>query len=187
VHALRLALRAIWWRKGLSLTMLLVATCAITASVVGPMYGRSAEESLLRDRLQEAQLSQTGLALDQNNRQVAPVPSNAVGPVGLPPEVMLNAVTTASQDPRLAPYFPHARVVLRTQPEIAIAGGAGQRRVAAITRVLWHQDQCAGGVTFAAGSCPGPKQAAISEAAAAYLHKAVGDPIVLSTSEAPVR
>ena len=186
MHALRLALRAIWWRKGLSLTMLLVATCAITASVVGPMYGRSAEESLLRDRLQEAQLSQTGLALDQNNRQVAPLPSNAVGPVALPPDVMLKAVTTASQDPRLQPYFPHARVVLRTQPEIAIAGGRGQRRVAAITRVLWHQDQCAGGVTFAAGSCPGPKQAAISEAAAAYLHKAVGDPIVFSTSDAPV-
>jgi hypothetical protein len=185
VHALRLALRAIWWRKGLSLTMLLVATCAITASVVGPMYGRAAEESLLRDRLQKAQLAQTGLALDQNNRQVAPVLTTGVAAPGLPPAVMLEAVTQATTDPRLQPYFPRSRVVLRTQPEVAIAGGPGQRRVAATTRVLWHQDQCAGGVTLAAGACPGPKQAAISEAAAAYLHKKVGDPLVLSPSDVP--
>src|SRR5262245_29803938 len=61
MHTVRLALLAIWRRKGRALTLLLVSTVAVTAAVVGPMYSRAAEESLLRDRLQREPPQATGV------------------------------------------------------------------------------------------------------------------------------
>ena len=49
-----LLLRALWWRRGLSLATLLVAAITIGAGSLGPLYARAADESTLRDRLTES-------------------------------------------------------------------------------------------------------------------------------------
>jgi len=46
-----LLLRALWWRRGLSLATLIVAAITIGAGSLGPMYARAADESALRDLL----------------------------------------------------------------------------------------------------------------------------------------
>lgn len=51
---LGLLLRALWWRRGLSLATLLVAAITIGAGSLGPLYARAADESTLRDRLNES-------------------------------------------------------------------------------------------------------------------------------------
>ena len=47
--SLTLALRALWFRRGVSLAVLLVATLTTAAAVAGPLYQRAGGESVLRD------------------------------------------------------------------------------------------------------------------------------------------
>jgi putative ABC transport system permease protein len=54
VDRLALLLRALWWRRGLSLATLLVAAITIGAGSLGPLYARAADESTLRDRLNDS-------------------------------------------------------------------------------------------------------------------------------------
>ena len=50
----RLLLRALWWRRGLSLATLLVAAITIGAGSLGPLYAHAADESVLRDHLSQS-------------------------------------------------------------------------------------------------------------------------------------
>lgn len=49
-----LALRALWWRRGLSIAILFVATVTTGAAALGPLYARAAGESTLRDELTQS-------------------------------------------------------------------------------------------------------------------------------------
>ncbi|HEX6921360.1 MAG TPA: FtsX-like permease family protein [Actinomycetes bacterium] len=167
LHAVRLALRAVWWRKGLSLTILLIATLAISAAVVGPMYGRAAEESLLREHLAAADVSQTGVTLTRNSER-APVA----------PDELLGSVRRAAADRRLDHYFGPAHLALRTQPSAAIRL-PGLTRPAAVARLAWRDSQCAA-LRFVEGRCAtGAAEAVLSKPAAAYLHLGVGKPLTI--------
>lgn len=59
--SLSLALRALWFRRGVSLAVLLVATVTTAAAAAGPLYLRAGSESVLRDGLSSPALDVTGL------------------------------------------------------------------------------------------------------------------------------
>lgn len=65
IDAILLALRGIWWRRGISLLLLAVATFVIAAAAAGPVYLRAAEESLLQDELRSWPTVATGLQVEQ--------------------------------------------------------------------------------------------------------------------------
>ena len=49
-----LVLRALWWRRGVTLAVLIVAIVTTTAAALGPLYARAAGESILQDHLTQA-------------------------------------------------------------------------------------------------------------------------------------
>ena len=60
-----LALRGIWWRRGISLLLLAVATFVIAAAAAGPVYLRAAQESLLQDELRSWPTVASGITVEQ--------------------------------------------------------------------------------------------------------------------------
>ncbi|MGI8761758.1 MAG: FtsX-like permease family protein [Jatrophihabitantaceae bacterium] len=54
MHRLRLLLRGLWWRRGLTAAVLAVAVVTTTAAALGPLYARAAAESILQDHLTQA-------------------------------------------------------------------------------------------------------------------------------------
>ena len=61
MESLRLALRGLRWRAGSSLAVLVVAVVAMAGAALGPLYARSAAESLVRDGLTLAPQATTGV------------------------------------------------------------------------------------------------------------------------------
>ncbi|MCW2523751.1 MAG: hypothetical protein JWO63_2086 [Frankiales bacterium] len=60
--AARLFARALWWRRGLSLAILLVGVIGTAVATLGPLYARAAAESTLNDRLTSSPGASTGLS-----------------------------------------------------------------------------------------------------------------------------
>jgi len=77
--SLTLAVRALWFRKGVSLAVLLVATVTTAAAAAGPLYLRAGGESVLRDALTAPAQDATGL----DARTPDMVRSSMRGPAGL--------------------------------------------------------------------------------------------------------
>jgi hypothetical protein len=65
IDAIVLALRGIWWRRGISLLLLAVATVVVAAAAGGPIYLRAAQESLLQDELRSWPTVATGLTVER--------------------------------------------------------------------------------------------------------------------------
>ena len=65
IDAIVLALRGIWWRRGISLLLLAVATFVIAAAAGGPIYLRAAQESLLQDELRSWPTVATGISAER--------------------------------------------------------------------------------------------------------------------------
>jgi hypothetical protein len=68
---LRLAVRGLWYRRSTTLIVLVLAVVASAAAVVAPLYSRAAEESIVRDTLQRADVFTLGVhvSLPQGDRQ----------------------------------------------------------------------------------------------------------------------
>ncbi len=64
--SLGLALRGLWWRKGVSIAVLLVAVTTVLAAAIGPLYARAGSESILQDTLRSAKTSDIGMEIYQN-------------------------------------------------------------------------------------------------------------------------
>ncbi len=54
MHSLRFLLRALWFRRGFSVALLLVSIATLGAAALGPVYARAVGESTLQDSLQAA-------------------------------------------------------------------------------------------------------------------------------------
>ncbi len=61
MSGLRLALRGLWWRRGLSAAVLAVTALVVAIAVAGPTYDRAAKESVLQDALRSVPPSEVGL------------------------------------------------------------------------------------------------------------------------------
>ncbi len=64
MSGLGLALRALWWRRGLSAAVLGVSALVVAVAVAGPTYDRAAKESVLQDSLRSAPPLETGLEVN---------------------------------------------------------------------------------------------------------------------------
>jgi putative ABC transport system permease protein len=65
IDAIVLALRGIWWRRGIALVVLVVATFVIAAAAGGPIYLRAAQESVLQDELRSWPAVASGLQVER--------------------------------------------------------------------------------------------------------------------------
>ncbi|HTZ45150.1 MAG TPA: FtsX-like permease family protein, partial [Jatrophihabitans sp.] len=133
-----LLLRALWWRRGLSLATLVVAAITIGAGALGPLYARAAEESTLRDAL-TAPGSDAGLHYTFG--------------VQLSTDGDLAAAESQGPRPGSIKAYPNVipAVVIPTEaanPAQANGGSSGPR-----TQLVWRQDACAH-LVLVRGRCP---------------------------------
>ena len=143
-----LLLRALWWRRGLSLATLIVAAITIGAGSLGPLYAHAAAESTLRDAL---------------NRQGADAGLHYTYTIELDTKDDLAMAESRGPQPGSIKAYPEivAAVVRNTQastPAQAAAGDRGPR-----TQLVWRQDVCAH-FRLVRGRCPDkPGEAIVSE------------------------
>jgi putative ABC transport system permease protein len=162
-----LLLRALWWRRGLSLATLLVAAITIGAGSLGPLYAHAAAESTLRDALSRPG-SDAGL--------------HYTFQVELDTEADLTNAESRGPQPGSIKAYPNTipAVVLNTQaatPKQVAAGDDGPR-----TQLVWRQDACAHFV-LVRGRCPNKAgEAIVSERTLQgdYYGWRVGGPLQLS-------
>ncbi|MGN6087892.1 MAG: FtsX-like permease family protein [Actinomycetales bacterium] len=165
MHGLRLVLKGLRWRTGPSLAVFVVAVIATAASVLGPLYARSSEESLVRDRVAAAGTS-TSLQLT----------AFLAGQTQQPVPALLGAVEKLADDSRYdAAYGPAAlRMVVR---DTGISTSGGYR---ANGEIGWHRGQCEA-VRIVSGRCPqGRAEAMVSPGTAQAGNLHVGSPLTLA-------
>jgi hypothetical protein len=76
------ALRAIWWRKGASAAVLLIAVFSTSMAAAGPVYLAAAEESILQYALRAAPTTASGAGVDVTAGVSGPAsPDNLVATV----------------------------------------------------------------------------------------------------------
>jgi putative ABC transport system permease protein len=153
VHGLGLALRALRWRAAASIAVLVVAVLASAGAALGPLYSRSAQDSLVRDRLATA----------------GPFTRSVSAAAGLNAQPQLAgrtvvAVERAITDPRLDPFFeirPEESLDTLTASAELTVGGT-KRGYASVT---WRTAMCTS-VRLTAGRCPSRRgEVALSEQA----------------------
>lgn len=141
VPSLTLVLRALWFRRGVSLAVLLVATITTAAAAAGAMYLRAGGESVLRDALTSAPVSASGIDVS-----FADLPQHD-------PLRALRAEVAKAGVP-----FAHRRQVLSLQNNMTLGSALGPAR----TRLMWRDGAC-GHLRIVRGHCPtGPQDALVS-------------------------
>ena len=139
--SLTLVLRALWFRRGVSLAVLLVATITTAAASAGALYLRAGGESVLRDALTSAPVSTAGIDVsyaDLPQRDPMATLQREIAKAGVP--------------------FAHTRSILSLQNSLTVAGRLGPAR----TRLLWREGACEH-LRITAGHCPsGPQDALVS-------------------------
>ena len=139
-----LTLRALWWRRGSSVTLLAVGTVTVAAAALGPMYARAAAESTLQDALRSASPADTAMKF----AIVTDVSQNAV----------VDDVLGIAPRPGSVPGYPTTTSAIESR---GIATVPPYGRVE--TQVVWRQDVC-GHVVLVKGRCPtGPREAMVSD------------------------
>lgn len=133
IESLRLAMRGIWARRGVSVAILLVAVTTIATAAAGPIWRRAAGESALRDRLVRA----TGTAVA--------VEASLAGSVASAPARLLG--TTVGQALAVAPTTPFAPARRSLDNDDGLADGQTHARLA------WREGACQH-VRLVAGRCP---------------------------------
>jgi len=123
-ESLRLALRGIWARRGVSVAILLVAVTTIATAAAGPIWRRAAGESVLSDRL--AQAKGVAVAVEASlSGTVAAAPGRPLG-------------TTVEQALAAAPAAPFAPALRSLDNDDGLA---------------WREGACQH-VRLIAGRCP---------------------------------
>jgi putative ABC transport system permease protein len=132
-ESLRLALRGIWARRGVSIAILLVAVTTIATAAAGPIWRRAAGESALGDRLSRA----SGIAVA--------VEASLSGSVASAPARLL--VTTVGQALAVAPAAPFGPALRSLDNDDGLADGETHARLA------WREGACQH-VRLVEGRCP---------------------------------
>ncbi|MCU1603424.1 MAG: hypothetical protein JWO22_4133, partial [Frankiales bacterium] len=154
--SLTLVLRALWFRRGVSVAVLLVATITTAAAAMGPLYQRAGSESVLRDALVAAKPSASGIDVTY-----ADLPQND------PLKQVRDMVARAH-----AP-FAHTRRILSLQNSIHTAGKQGGVQ----SRLMWREGAC-DHLRITAGRCPtNPTDALISTRMARSTGFRIGDTV----------
>ncbi|MFN8168927.1 MAG: FtsX-like permease family protein [Candidatus Nanopelagicales bacterium] len=171
MEGLRLALRGLRWRAGSSMAVLVVAVVASAGAALGPLYARSAEESLVREGLATAPAIATGVQ----------VRSNVAGQTEFSPEQIERTVEQRASDPALDPWY--------GRPSLALTVNSGAPRAPGLdlvtAQVSWYRGMCEG-VTVVSGRCPtGAGEAMVSQRLAEASGLALGTPMQLGITSDP--
>lgn len=166
MHGLRLAIRALLWRKGLSATMFAIAALSMTAAAIGPLYSRAAEESLLGDRLRSGSVSEEGFAV------------GFVAGKATDNSAALAAVREVGGQSGLDRYYGPALLGVQAAT-VPVFRSPAEKRPAYVARLAWREGQCSH-LRLAAGRCvQRTGEAMISAASARTLRLKLGDRILL--------
>ncbi|MGH8828859.1 MAG: hypothetical protein ACRDVZ_14920, partial [Jiangellaceae bacterium] len=159
-----LGLRALWWRRGATLAVLVAATLAVLAAGIAPLWSDAAEESVVLTRLAGEPVSRTGFAATRiagSGLSAQPIP-----PVTAEREVRDEAAALPAE---IDGYFDDARVMLATS-EIIVALDEVQAR----GRLVWRENQCENLVID--GRCPRARdEVVLTRRSAVALGAQVGD------------
>lgn len=162
VALMRVVLKALWWRKGVSLAILAVAALSVAAAAVGPLYSRAAEESVLRQALTSVPASGTGVS-------VGLVGSGS----GAPANRLVAQVQDLLDNPDADRYLAAAVVGVQSN-SVSVRQGVGSSARSYEVRLASRQGVC-GHVRVLSGRCPdGAGQVLVSTRSARALHLAVG-------------
>jgi putative ABC transport system permease protein len=162
VTSLRLALRGLVSRAGLSASLLVVAAFAVAVSAAGAIYLRAAGESVLSDTLREAPPSSAGIVITQLVRSSADVRQ-------------LDRAVEAARPVLPALRAPVTGLESRTPQNVTAPGQSFSRQAPLASRA----DLC-DHLRVTEGRCPRfrsldlPAEAAVSQALATSLHLEVG-------------
>jgi hypothetical protein len=165
--AWRLAMQAIWWRKGPSSVVLVVAMFATATAAAGPMFLQGGREAVLHDALVSAPSTSGGTGIE--------VTKDAVGRSGASPLEL--EVTHAMLGLSLQELYARKVVSLESQTRV-LDGRAG---VLGRVTVVNRQGVCAQ-VRIIAGRCIGESssdEVMVSALDGRRLNWAVGRPILL--------
>ena len=162
--SLRLALRALWFRRGVSLAVVAVATFVVAAAAAGPLYLRAAGESILQDAVRAAGLDAAGVEA----QLVAPRSEDPVGAV------------TEAVDRALAGSRGSGRPIRAAEADVLAEGSGG---AAVLVRLTARDGAC--GQLVVAGRCPAAaREAIVSKRLATRLGLAPGASLRTSTAGA---
>ena len=135
MRSLTRALRALWWRRGVSAALVVVAALSTAAAVVAPLYVRSAGASALSETLAHEPAVRTGITV---SRDVTDEPASAAS--------LDHAV------PRRPPLGYPTRVrALATDAELKLIGRPAAR--GGQTTVMWRAGACMH-LRLLSGRCP---------------------------------
>jgi putative ABC transport system permease protein len=136
---LPLALRGLFWRRGISVAILVTAAVTTGAAALGPLYARAASESTLRDTLTHAASADSGLDFEATNLSEAPGGANVLARLG-------RAIATAPAPGSIRGY--------PTQIEsVYWATSAAAPPIDALnTSLVWRSGECAH-LRFVSGHC----------------------------------
>lgn len=157
-------LRGIWYRRGRSVTVLLLAAVAVAAAVLAPGYSRAAQQSVLTGGLAAAPPGTTGLTLTA-------VGSAAVAPTAHQPlpETRLLVDAAVARLPALAAVL--APAVAAVETDTMLDRGDAEPLAA---RLAWRDGVCERLVIT--GSCPaGGDEVLVSARSAEAYGLALGD------------
>ncbi|WP_133412047.1 hypothetical protein [Vallicoccus soli] len=196
-----LLLRAVAWHRGTSAALLLTAVLAVAAAVCGPVWGRAAEDSLVRDALAAAPVQRTGYVVSvpanrptvlDEVRPPATALSDAVEGTLLP-----GALGARLDEPRRQLTTTRRLSLTRvpTEAEVAAAAAAAERGgegtaldepPRGLGRLAWREGACER-LELLAGSCPAAvDEVLLSDRALASLGARVGDRVrMLELAEEP--
>lgn len=161
-ESLRLALRGVWARRGVSVAVLLVAVITIGSAAAGPIWRRAAGESVLSDHLARAK----GIA--------SAVEVTLGGSVASAPGTPLRA--TVERSLAGAPTLPFAALQRSLDNDDGLADGETKARLA------WREGACQH-VRLVAGRCPQTSgEIMVSRRSAAGEHWRVGARVQLLVS-----
>ena len=143
-----LLMRALWWRRGLSLATLLVAAITIGAGSLGPMYARAADESTLRDTLTD-NIGPGTLQYDFQRNVTGPDSLDSIAATGPKPGSILG--------------YPRVLLGLEAATGADIPSTGPVPNPSYDTKLVWREDQCQH-LSLTSGRCPTkPGEVMVSE------------------------
>jgi putative ABC transport system permease protein len=175
---MRLLLAGLWARRGLNVAALLVTVVAMTAAVLGPMYGRASGEHLVDSRIAAQPYYATGLSVALPALERAGGLEAYVPPA---PSTLIDQAAAIVDAPGVGKYWGPARRWLRD---------TGYRltfhQTAFTAPLYWREGMC--GLARISGSCPRVAGEVLVESTMAEtLAVAAGDTLTLEYQERVVR
>ena len=174
---MKVLMAGLWARRGLNAASLLVAVVAVTAAVLGPMYGRASAEHLVDTRIAQRAPYTTGLGYSvpaMSEGQIPPLPkAGEAGWKAPAPASLIDQADRTVDGPGVDAYWKPA--VRWLHDDGGLLMHAGHRFVAPL---YWRDGMCR--QTLVSGSCPrAAGDVVVQQTMAEALGASVGDTVRL--------